>query len=183
MPHLNRIAQGIDVAPVLAEIGAHDELWDAHPLRRDYANSPHCEMSDIWVRARRNTGGHLTDYSEPHYSEWWPAFKLLPSLRPIIFGLMARVSAAHLGGVLITRVGPGKRIYPHNDTGHWHADFHNCKVYVCLQGNADCVVWCAHERAIMKAGEAWRFENRVMHGLENEGETDRISLIIAMRVE
>jgi hypothetical protein len=39
----------------------------------------------------------------------YPAWQLLPQLRPIIFDLMRRVEAVQLGRVLITRLAPGKR--------------------------------------------------------------------------
>ena len=39
---------------------------------------------------------------------FYPAWHALPHLRPIVFGLMARLEAVQLGGVLITRVPAGK---------------------------------------------------------------------------
>lgn len=181
MNYLEKIAVNIDVAPVMAQLAAHPELWDANPLRRVYENSPHREMSDIWVRARENTGDGLASYSEPHKSVWWPAAEHLPALAPIASKLMRETGATELGGVLVTKVLPGKQIYPHCDKGFWHAETYRTKVYLCLQGNDDCVVWCEDESAIMKTGEAWKFDNLVMHGLENNGVTDRISAIFAMR--
>ena len=151
-------------------------------MRRIYPNSPHREMQDIWVRARANTGDGLGSYSEPHESVWWPAAQKLYALKAIGFNLMARSRAEEMGGVLVTKIPPGCKIYPHCDKGFWHAEHYNHKVYVALQGNDDCVMWCEDERAVMKTGDVWRFDNQVMHGLENGGDTDRISAIYALRV-
>ncbi len=182
MKHFYRLAEGIDVAPVNRQLAAHPELWDANPLRRTYPNSPHREMQDIWVRARAPTHGALGSYSEPHESVWWPAADKMPALLPIVADLAASVHASRIGGVLITKIPAGKRILPHCDRGFWHAEHHNCKIYLCLKGNDRCVTWCEDERVVMKAGEAWIFDNLVLHGLENDGEDDRISAIAAMRV-
>ena len=182
MRHFYKLAEGIDVAAVNRQLVAHPELWDANPMRRIYPTSPHRDMRDIWVRARAPTGRELRSYSEPHESVWWPAAERLTSLPPIIEDLAASVHASRIGAVLVTKIPAGKRIFPHNDRGFWHAEFHNLKIYLCLKGNDRCVVWCEHERVVMKAGEAWIFDNLVMHGLENHGDDDRISAIAALRV-
>lgn len=171
----------IDVAPLRAQLEAHPELWDENPLRRTYPNSPHREMVDIWVRARAQTGDVLASYSEPHESVWWPATEHIPAIVTMTQDLIARLAVDRLGGILVTKVPAGKRIYPHCDRGFWHAEFHNRKVYVCVQGNDQCVTWCEDERVTMKTGEVWLFNNLVTHGLDNDGATDRISAIFAMR--
>ncbi len=178
---LYKIAEGLDVAPVVRQLLARPELWDQNPSRRVYENSPHAEMQDIWVRACAPSGAGLQPYSKPHESVWWPAADQLPALMPVIDTILRVVGAKRLGGVLVTKVPPGKSVLPHCDKGGWHADYYTTKVYVCLQGNEKCTVWCEGETAVMKSGEAWVFDNLVLHGLENDGDTDRISAIIATR--
>ena len=46
----------------------------------------------------------------------------LPHLRPLVFGLMAKLEAVQLGGVLITRVPGGQQVKPHDDRGRWHPE-------------------------------------------------------------
>lgn len=181
MRYFEKIADGIDVAPIVEQLSAHPKLWDANPMRRVYPGSPHREMQDIWVRAREWTGDDLQSYSEPHKSVWWPAAAQLPAIWELVPAIMDAAGAHTLGGVLVTKIPAGNRIYAHHDRGFWHAEYHNRKVYLCVQGNDDCVVWCEDERVVMRAGEAWVFDNQVMHGLENSGNTDRISVIYAMR--
>src|SRR4051812_47312131 len=103
-PKFLRVATGIDVSKLLAEIDAQPDLWDQHKQRRIHDGSPHSEMRDIWVRYRALDD--LTSpaaYGEPHFATFYPAWNRLPSLRPIVFGLMAQASAVYLGGILITR--------------------------------------------------------------------------------
>jgi hypothetical protein len=183
MENFLKIADGIDVAPALAQLDARPDLWDQHTTRTRRANTPHAEASDIWVRFRPFDELHEPiNYSEPHFPVWYPAWHALPALAPIVYGLCAHVKCVHLGGVLITKIPPGKRILPHADRG-WHAEYHNAKVYVPLKSNADCVNVCEQERHVMNVGEAWFFNNLRMHSVENNGASERITLIVSMRVE
>lgn len=184
MAHFRRLAEGIDPTEVLAQLAAQPELWDRNPERtRLVPNSPHRETSDIWVRFRDPAELHEpADYGEPHFAVFYPAWHALPALRPIVFAIMALVKAVYLGGILITRIPSGKCVYPHVDTG-WHPEYLNRKVYVVLQANDSCINWCDDERVIMRAGDAWAFNNLVEHGVINQGDHDRISLIITMRAD
>jgi hypothetical protein len=178
-PHFRRMDSEIAVAPILAELADHPELWDAQPLRTTFPGTPFGETSDIWVRY----GKDPETWSGPHFAEFWPAWDALPSLHPIVFDIMHAVNATTLGGILITKVPAGKRVEPHNDRGHWHPDFYLCKAYVIIQSNDQCVNMFEDESVVMRAGEAWLFDNRVLHGVENHGDTDRIALVQCMRVE
>ena len=183
MQHFQKISEGIDVAPALAQLEAHPELWNAHP-ERTFAGSPHYGIPDIWVRFRDKS--ELTEtrhYGEPHFAVFYDAWHKIPALKPIVFSLMAKVGAVYMGGILITKIPPGKSVRPHNDRGSWHPEFHNCKVYVPLQANDGCVNICEDESAVMRPGEAWTFNNLVTHSVENTGATDRITLICCFRVE
>lgn len=191
MRHLIKLGDGIDIAPVLAELDAQPELWDEHKHRTTIANGPFQQTSDLWVRFR--DPGEISDpqkYAAPHFATWYPAFDRLPSLRGLIGNVMGLCAAAvrpgvlaHLGGVLITRIAAGAKILPHDDRGRWHAEFYNCKVYVPLRANEQCVNYCADEQAVMRPGEVWSFNNLVTHSVENNGDTERVILIVCMRVE
>lgn len=181
--HLERIASGINVGPALAQLNAHPELWNEHP-NRTAENSPHYGIPDIWLRYRPLE--ELTSperFREPHFATFYPAWYALPALTPIVFGLMAKVRATYLGGILITKIPPGCRVKPHDDRGSWHAEAMNCKVYVPLQANERCVNYCENDSAVMRAGEAWTFNNLLHHSVENNGDTDRITLIVCMAVQ
>jgi hypothetical protein len=183
MKQFEKIAADLPVSAVLAELDAHPELWNEHPERTS-ADSPHYGVPDIWVRFRPRH--ELTDaarFKGPHFAEFYPAWAALPSLHPIVFDLMARAKAVYLGGILITKIPPGGEVKPHHDRGGWHAEFHNHKVYVPLQSNDACVNHCEGESVVMRAGEAWSFDNLKVHSVRNDGETDRITAIICMRVE
>jgi mannose-6-phosphate isomerase-like protein (cupin superfamily) len=99
---------------------------------------------------------------------------------------MAMTRAVELGNVLITRIPPGGRVLPHVDRG-WAPEFYTSKFYVVLHGNAETVNLCGEgadeEQVVMAPGSIWAFENRITHSVENNGASERISLIVTLRVE
>lgn len=184
MRNFKRLREGFNVAAVLHELGENQHLWDANKDRTVSPDSPHFGVPDIWVRFRAKE--ELTSpqaFSEPHFASFYPAWGNLPSLHPIVYDLMAQVRAVYLGGILITKIPAGGQVKPHNDTGGWHAEWHDTKVYVPLQANEGCINHCEDEHVTMRAGEAWSFDNLKTHSVENHGTTDRITAIICMRTE
>lgn len=197
-----RIADGIDPAPLLAQIDAHPELWNRYPERRAHPLSPHHETDDIWLRYRDR--GALTGpqaYAEPHTSVWYhPEIELLSEAQRITDDLAGRLYANRIGGVLMTRIPPGKCVYPHDDRGAWHAEFYTTKLWLALRANPDCFNDCwdhpqppapdappaanqasRRERVVMRPGEAWTFSNLMQHSVMNAGDTERIVLIMCFR--
>lgn len=184
MQYFRKIAEGIDVAPVVAQLAEHPELWGEHPERVAYPGSPHRETQDIWLRFRDPADlRQPSDFGTPHFAVFYPAWHKLPAVQPIVFDLMAREQAVYLGGILMTRLPPRSQVYRHHDRGSWHSSWLNRKVYVILQANQWCLNWCEDEEVRMAAGEAYEFNNLVDHGVVNEGTTDRLALIVTMRCE
>lgn len=183
MRYFQKIAAGVEVLPLVLDLYRQPELWDQNRARTGGAGSFE-GTSDIWVRFRDPS--ELTTreaFAAPHVPVFYPAWHALPHLRPIVFGLMARVEAVQLGGVLITRVPGGQQVAPHDDRGRWHPEFFTTKAYLPLATNPQCYSTCGNERVTMQVGEAWLFDNLCTHSTVNDGETDRITLIVSMRVE
>ena len=187
LQHFRWIHQGLDVAPILAELDAQSDLWDQHPERRTAPGSPHVGMTDVWVRARAYSDLQTPGaFREEHRPVFYPAWHRLPAIQPVVHGLMAMCHGVELGNVLITRIRPGQRVLPHVDTG-WAPEFYTAKFYVVLRGNAETVNLAGtgddEERVVMAPGSIWAFENRVTHSIENNGTSERISLIVTLRTE
>lgn len=181
MKHFMHIASGIDVLPLGIALQLQPELWNNHNDRKDFDGSAHKCTSDIWVRYNdlKNLDQGYEKYTEEHDSVWHSAYTKLPQLRPIVFGLMARCEATRLGGVLITKIPAGGRVLPHVDSG-WHPEKFNLKIYVPIQTNQHVVNIVEDEKVIMSKGDAWYFDNTKTHSVENNGNDDRITLIICM---
>lgn len=178
------IAQGINVEPLNLALKQHPELWDQNTKRKENDDSPHKSMSDIWIRynddKKYRESGDYSKFHSPHFPVWYPASQKLPHIRPLAIGLMAKMQATHLGGILITRIPPGGKIEPHIDS-NWHSKFYNCKLYVPIQTNPQCWNRCEDEVVTMGTGDCWYFNNAVEHEVQNNGRDDRITLIICMK--
>lgn len=184
MSHFTLIAKDLDVAPLLAELDANPQLWNERPERRR-GLSPHRQTSDIWVRYASPEAMREPEFlHKPHESVWWPAFKALPSIAGIgekIVEALGPETLEPIGGILITRIGPGKQVFPHDDLGTWHAEHYTSKVWVVLRGNDQCVNTVESEEMVWNPGEAWSHDNLLVHSVFNNGPTERIVLILCFR--
>lgn len=184
MNNFLKISDGVDVMPLLYELHRQPHLWDKNPVRL-LPEGPHYQTHDIWLRykdeSENKASGNYANFGDPHDGVWYPAYYALPSARRLIFGLMARVEGERLGGVLIYKVPPGKKILPHTDAG-WHVDFYD-KFNVCLQSNAKAYFYYEDGEAMFaRAGDVHRFVNNKQHGVVNDGDENHIILTVCIRV-
>ena len=177
-----------DVAPIVNALERNPDLWNSiGDRRREEINSPHREAPDIWVRY--NSYDRIADrvhFNDEHIPVWYPAWDKLPELKPIVFDLMQRVQGEILGGILITKVPAGKKVYPHVDTG-WHVDYYD-KFYIQLAGAEGCDFCVAGEDGVVerftpKTGQVYLFDNRNPHWVDNDSAVDRMTLIVCIRTQ
>lgn len=176
-----KIAEGINVIPLQIALISQPELFGKRTFRSDSYSSPHRGMTDIWVRynAYENLSKDPSRFNDEHDSVWYPEFYSIPEIRPIINWLMAYVEGERLGGILITKIPAGGVIEPHIDKG-WHAEYYD-KFYIPIQ-NDEGANFCFEDGIISpNIGDVYWFNNGVSHWVENNSETDRISLIICIR--
>lgn len=180
-----KVDEGIDVSPLVEQLDAQPELWDRNNRRKTAPGTPHTQMSDIWVRYNNvepfEKSGDFSGFNDEHFPIWYPAYRSLPALKPLIFDLMEKTEGEHLGGVLITRIPPGCGIAPHVDRG-WHVEFYD-KFYLSLRSAPGAKFFCGDEVLEPKPGEIWRFDNRLEHSVVNESSEDRMTLIVCIRTE
>lgn len=174
--HIRLLAEGIDVAPMLAALHAHPELWDEHPARTENPASPHHGLSDIWARfAPPGVDGSL-----PHDAVWYPAADLLP-IRELVYPLMSALQGDRLGGVLITKIPAGQECKPHTDPG-WHARFYK-KFAIQIAAN-DEQAFCFEDGSLVtRPGDLYAFDNAHTHWVTNPSKQDRITAIVCIATE
>lgn len=179
MRNFLKVADGIDVMPLLVALKSNPQLWDQNTLRTCHAETAHSEVSDIWLRFNEIHDESVTDVADDHESINYPAFWALPQARTLIFGLMARVEGERLGRCLITKLPPSGRIHPHEDGGS-HAAYYE-RFHIVLQSLPGNVFRCGDESVGMRQGEVWWFDNAIEHEVINNSADDRIHLIIDIR--
>lgn len=180
MRHFLRIAQGVDVVPVLHALQAKPELWNQYDLRTTHPQSPHTACDDIWVRFNEYDPGKPAEVIDSIQTVPYPAWKELPHLRAIVLDLMRRVEGVQLGRVIISRLPPGKSITPHIDQGT-PATFYR-RYQIALQSLPGCVFRIEDEGVMFQSGEVWMINNRAKHYVVNNSSDDRIAVIVDVRL-
>jgi hypothetical protein len=186
MRNFHLLDRGIDVMPLLHSIWRRPHLWREDTYLRDYPQGPFAEIETIMLRfpvktvheTEEELKNHLSQYDQ-HENVDYPPYKLLPEARPIVMGLMARVGGERLGRVMINKMIPGGRIFPHADTPV-HAEYWD-RYHVVLQSTPGCIFRCGDEQVHMKTGEVWWFQNAIEHEVLNNGTDDRIHMIVDIR--
>ncbi len=186
MRNFLKIAEGIDIIPLLHAVQNHPELWDKeNTFRNDFENSPHKETQSIWLRYNDLTEYYadgcldcaIEDLEAINYSAW----ELLPEARQIIFNLMRRVEGQRLGRVIITKLPAGKTITPHADTRGAYAEYYT-RYHLPLQNLPGSIFKADDEQVYMRHGECWWFRHEATHEVINNSADDRIVLIVDIRV-
>lgn len=178
MRNFFRIADGVDTTALVHALQTRPDLWNRNDLRRVYPETPHRECDDIWLRFQPE-GLTQEQIIDAHESVNYPAMSELPMVRPIIFGLMRQVDGERLGRVLITRLAPGKRIYPHADGGD-HAAYYK-RYQIALHSLPGVLFRSGDEQVNMRTGEVWWFDNGIEHEVVNNSGDDRVTLIVDIK--
>lgn len=172
----------IDPTPLVQQIIRQPALWKADTYLRDYPQGPFGDTETIFLRFPPASVTEMErSTKDQHECIWMDGWLHLPAARAIVFGLMAQVEGERLGRVMINRIRPGGRIYPHADTPV-HAQYWD-RFHVALQSGPGCNFRCGDETVCMPAGQIWWFDNSLEHEVINNSADDRIHLIIDVRTQ
>jgi len=181
MPCINMTDLTFDVEPLYREL--QNAPWNEIPFRTNFEGSPHREVSDIWVRynALENYYRNPRTFNDEHESVWYPVVNVIPQARLLTLALAAELEAERIGAVLITKIPPGGKVYPHVDPG-WHARYYE-KFIIQVRGDRRQAFCFEGESLSALTGECYWFDNQYLHWVDNDSDQDRISLIICLRRE
>jgi hypothetical protein len=174
---------GFAVNGILSQLDQHPELWNTNRMRTSFDHSPHRDADDIWVRynAWENYDPENPQaFGNEHESVWYPAYDVLTSLSDVIFGIAFQVKAERIGGILITRIQPGKAVHPHSDTG-WHAEYYDKYAVHLRAGPGQSFNFEGGESHCASPGEVYWFRNDTVHWVTNHSDQERITLIICLK--
>lgn len=162
------------------------EAWKADTYLRDYPQGPFGDTESLILRFPSRSVHETEEALQTHDASFdqhenfdQPVFKLLPEARPLIFQLMTAVQGERLGRVLINKLKPGGRIYPHADTPV-HAEYWD-RFHIVLQSAPGSLFRCGDEQVHMETGDVWWFNNRLEHEVVNNSADDRIHMVIDIR--
>jgi hypothetical protein len=186
MNNFHLIADKVSVDPLLLAIKRKPELWREDTYLRDYPQGPFGDTDTIMLRfpvksvkqTEEEVKDHLSKYDQ-HENIDYPAFAYLVEARPIIFGLMATVQGERLGRVMINRLKPGGKVFPHADTPS-HAEYYS-RHHIVIQSGPGCNFRCGNETINMPKGTVWWFNNKLEHEVVNNSSDDRIHMIVDIK--
>jgi Aspartyl/Asparaginyl beta-hydroxylase len=166
--------------PLMIEIQRQPDLWKADTYLRDYPQGPFGDTETIFLRFPPASVTELErGQKDQHESVWMDGAIHLPYARRLIFDLMNLTQGERLGRVMINKLRPGGRIYPHADTPA-HAQYWE-RYHLVLQSGPGCVFRCGDEKLELPTGQVWWFDHRLEHEVVNNSKEDRIHMIVDIR--
>ena len=170
----------VDTVPLLNQVVRQPHLWKADTYLRDYPQGPFGNTETIFLRFPPASVTELErGEKDQHECVWMDGSLHLPAARPLIFGLMAKVEGERLGRVMVNKLAPGGRVFPHADTPA-HADYWD-RYHVVLQSGPGCNFRTGDETVHMPTGQVWWFQNALEHEVINNSADDRIHMIVDIR--
>jgi hypothetical protein len=190
MRNFLRIATGVPVTPLMLAISRRPELWTEDTFLRHYPQGPFGMVDSIMLRfppiAEGLTDRQIALYKknrlpgyDQHESIDRPAYALLPEARAIAMQVFTAVSGVRLGRVMINRIAPGGKIFPHADTPV-HAEYYS-RFHVVLQSEPGVIFRAGDEETYWETGSVFWFNNKLEHEVINNSGTDRIHMIVDAR--
>lgn len=189
MKNFLRIGSGVAVGSVLLALQRLQKshgIWQADTFLRDYPQGPFGDTESVILRFPPRTVHETEEALRQHQAHFdqhenvdQPVFKDLPEARALVFNLMAAVQGERLGRVMINKLRPGGRIFPHADTPV-HAEYWD-RFHIVLQSAPGSNFRCGDETVHMDNGEVWWFNNRLEHEVTNNSTDDRIHMIVDVR--
>lgn len=189
MRNFLQIAGNIDTLPLRLAVARRPELWREDTYLRDYPQGPFGDTESIILRFQEKRTFELQEELDAyargeskfdlHECNDTASYKMLPEARPLVMDLMARVGGERLGRVIINKIQPGGRIFPHADTPI-HANYWD-RFHVVLESQPGVIFKCGGEQQYMPQGTCWWFQNALEHEVINNSPVDRTHMVIDIR--
>jgi hypothetical protein len=188
--NFQKIAENVNVTPLLNAIHRKQHLWKADDFLRKFPQGPFGETDTIYLRFQDHvqnvTDEEIELYKQNklagydlHETPWRPEVNELPEARAHVMALAATLGATRVGRCMVNRIVAGGQIYPHADSP-WHANYWD-RYHLVLQSRPGNTFRCGEETVWMREGEVWWFQNALEHHVVNNSDSDRIHLVIDLR--
>lgn len=178
-----KIDLSVNPNPLAMALRENPGLYGRFDLRSQ-GDSPHREMTDIWLRTNDvepfYAKGSMVGFADEHDSVWYQEYYRLPEAKKLIFEVMAAVNGERLGAVLITKLPPGGKIYPHTDDS-WHALYYADKYYIPIENHVGATFNFEDSQIKPKLGEVYHIDNSKLHWVNNDTQYDRVAMVICVR--
>ena len=165
----------IDIVSLKEKVLSSDSLWVKRPrVEKDPLNSVQRDTFLIpikWEEKSMQTGiESLMD------EKIFESLNISPFLEKLYQILNKTYGDGIAVRIMITKLPPDCKIYPHHDTGFSLKNAH--RIHIPLQSHPSMIFNVDDEIISMKEGEIWEIDNTKLHSVENNSSIDRIHFII-----
>lgn len=169
-----RIASGIDVRPILAELEAVPEMWLVDTSRQ---RNVRCQRDtrNIFLRvARKPLPPGARNANDVHESRVARSAAKFP--RALAFcEWVASLQRGELGRATLVALQPRGWVRPHVDAGAYYCI--RDRFHLVLKSPGGSPLTAGNETVVMQEGELWAFDNKAEHEARNPGDEPRMHLI------
>ena len=174
LSNFKRIAEGLDVEPLLKLLDAKPELWKEITVRQTFTKSPHRDSECIYVRGPLKMSPYYVLWDTGSYD--YPCMEYLKSaLVPLMRPILEKLEVKEMGRLLIVNLKPSGHVTKHIDQGTY-AD-HYRRFHLVLRSNQWCSLTSGDQEQRFEVGEVWWFNHKELHTAHNVGTTDRVHII------
>jgi hypothetical protein len=171
MKFFRLMRSGVNVVPLLAEIGANEKLWLMNTSRQDKIRVQRDTNTIFICSPVRRPDLQVNENQESRFTD---NSRLFP--RAVEFmTTFAKEMDAHLSRATIVRLKPRSQVLRHIDVGSYY--FIRNRYHLVLYSSAGSVLTSGDERVRMQAGELWWFNNKEYHDACNESHEWRLHFI------
>jgi aspartyl/asparaginyl beta-hydroxylase (cupin superfamily) len=170
LQHFQRICT-VETAQLMAEVEANEELF-ALSTRQSIKVQEHTETIFLRRPDHRTTPlKSSVNVQETMVTEHWARF---PVLTEAMESFAREYGKGTLGMAMVVRLKPGSQVHPHYDRGLYYAARDRYHFVLRSQGSH---MRCGGADETWKEGEAWWFNNKLVHSAENCGDDWRVHVI------
>ena len=169
-----RIAEGIDVAPLLSELDAAPEMWLANTSRQRKIRCQR-DTQNIFLRvARKPLPPGAKNANDVHES------RIAASAEPFPRALrfceeIAALQDGELGRATLVALQARGWVRPHVDAGAYYRI--RDRFHLVLRSREGSPLTSGGETVVMREGELWAFDNKAEHDARNPTGEPRVHLI------
>ena len=171
----------LDVSELAEKVATLSEEEWMRDEARQKKFAVHKHTQTIWLifdRDYRHRGPTHRDMMDVFGDLTTPALDLIKDFYKEI--LKEKIRPEHHGPdyfvrIIMTRLAPGGEIRPHRDGGYSLLRCH--RIHLPIITNDKCVFRVGDTSMHMPAGELWEINNRLEHGVKNDGDEARIHMI------
>lgn len=173
-----RVAAGIDIRPLMAELEAAPDMWERDTSRQRKVRCQR-QTRNIFLRtARKPLPPEPNNANDVHASRvFWMAARF-PGALSYCEGTAKRLGG-ELGRATLVALMPGGDVYPHVDAGAYYRV--RDRYHLVLKSREGSPLTAEGGSVVMREGELWVFDNKRRHWASNPSAEWRIHLIFDVR--